>query len=84
MTKGSDDLQDQFFHLANQYYATGKFAMSAMLDPVCGTLYHHAVEFYLKKTLCLRMDKRRRKKVSHRLDALWSEFKTLREDPELD
>jgi len=79
----TSNLQDEFFYLATQYYAIGKFAMSASLDPVSGILFHHALELYLKGALSLRMDETKRRDLGHQLHALWSEFKNMASYPEL-
>ena len=37
-----------FMETGSQYYTTARFAMHAQCMPVCGNLFHHAVEMLLK------------------------------------
>jgi hypothetical protein len=38
----------------SQYYTTARFAMRAQRMPVCGNLFHHAVEMLLKGRACTK------------------------------
>jgi hypothetical protein len=38
----------KFMETGGQYYTTARFAMHAQCMPVCGNLFHHAVEMLLK------------------------------------
>src|SRR5438876_786309 len=71
-----DNLQAVMFaQLACQYYATARFAMYAQRMPVCGNLFHHAVEMALKGGLARKRDVSELRYMGHRLKALWREFK---------
>jgi hypothetical protein len=42
------DEKSLFFHIGFQYYVTARFTAFAFFSPVCGNLFHHAVEMLLK------------------------------------
>jgi hypothetical protein len=62
---------------ACQYYAAARFLLHAQCIPVCGNLFHHAVEMLLKG----RLAKKRKlslselEKMKHKLKVLWREYK---------
>jgi len=65
-----------FMSLGVQYYIAARSAAWAGLLPVCGNLYHHSVEMFLKSGLVRKyglLDLRRR--FGHKLPVLWDEFK---------
>ena len=41
----------EFFKLGMHYYAAARSAARSGFMPVCGTLYHHALEMFLKGRL---------------------------------
>ena len=49
--------------------------MYAQRMPVCGNLFHHAVEMALKGGLARKRDASELRYMGHRLKALWREFK---------
>ena len=74
-TSSSLALRELFFGSATQYYVTGRFAVLAGQSPVAGNLLHHAIEMYLKGGLSKTRSLRQLKQLSHRLPAVWLEFK---------
>src|SRR5262245_31044728 len=44
----SERFDIEFFDSGVQYHATGRWAARRGLLPVCGNLYHHAIEMFLK------------------------------------
>jgi hypothetical protein len=80
----TDRIRVEFFHLAFQYFIAARFAASARLMPVVGTLFHHAIEMFLKGELCMHLSERQRRKISHRLTVLWRAFKDQMADRSLD
>src|SRR5437870_1212577 len=73
-----------FFSLGIQYYVTARFSAFAWFSPVCGNLFHHAIEMFVKGYLCERKSLEELKKVGHRLCSLWACFKQEVADPALD
>ena len=71
----SDRVRAEFFQLAFQYYVAARFGASAVLLPVAGNLFHHAIEMFLKGELAQHLDESQRKKLGHNLTELWSAFK---------
>jgi hypothetical protein len=74
----------EFFGIAFNYYAAGRYAVFAKLDYVAGNLLHHAVEMSLKgalskggKTLS------ELESFRHDLKRLWKAFKKQTSDPGL-
>jgi hypothetical protein len=72
-----------FMEYACQYYATARFAMHAQRMPVCGNLFHHAVEMAMKGGLARKRHVSELRYMGHRLKALWREFKKEHPDPGL-
>jgi hypothetical protein len=81
----ADDRADQFMFLtiACQYYVTARFAMHAECMPVCGNLFHHAVEMFLKAGLAPKRKLSELKKMRHQLKKLWRAFKVDFPNPTL-
>ncbi len=75
----------ELFNVATQYYIIGRFALFAGFIPVCGNLFHHAIEMYLKGYFCESQNlEGLRKKYGHNLMKLWDDFKRRLADPSLD
>src|SRR5437667_12264889 len=74
-----------FCALATQYYVAARLAARAVLIPVHGNLFHHAVEMYLKAALVgtLPVVEMKQPPYIHDLTALWDRFKTKEADPAL-
>lgn len=67
---------DLFMQSACQYYAAARFAMHAQCFPVCGNLFHHAVERFLKAGLAQQRALSDLKDMGHALkEKLWPAFK---------
>jgi hypothetical protein len=74
MMRDAADLQ--FMRLGVQYYIAARTAAQAGLLPICGNLYHHSVEMFLKSGLARKLSLDVLKnKFGHRLPQLWVEFK---------
>jgi hypothetical protein len=71
--------EDWFLDLVMQYYIAARVsAVLVGLMPVCGNLYHHAVEMFLKAGLCRKYSMRdlaNRNRFGHCLPNLWETFK---------
>ena len=65
----------QFAQLAVQYYAAGRHAAIAQLNPVLGNLLHHAVEMALKASLTDCKTLLQLKDLGHDLTKIWTQFK---------
>lgn len=80
----AQDAYAAFFDRSIQYYAAGRFAFLAGLNPVAGNMLHHAIEMCLKGALSKKgasLDQLR--KLGHDLPRVWDEFKRLASDPSL-
>jgi hypothetical protein len=70
-----------------QYYAAARFLVHAQCIPVCGNLFHHAVEMLLKGGLAKKRKRKlslsKLKKMGHKLKVLWREYKSDFPDPAL-
>jgi len=71
----------EFFRLAIQYYAAGRFAAHSSLIPVAGNLLHHAVEMALKGGLAKSLPEAEIRAFRHGLSALWTRFVGLALEP---
>lgn len=73
----------RFFDRGFGYYVCGRFALANWLSPIGATNLHHAIEMFLKGYLVRRhrFDRETLKRFSHRLDKLWAEFRTQRQEP---
>jgi hypothetical protein len=71
---------EHFLSLGVQYYAAARSAVLAGLLPVCGNLYHHAIELFLKARLSqnfpLEQLRKQGGRAGHELPLLWNAFKT--------
>lgn len=72
-----DDADRHFLQLAIQYYVAARSAALAALIPVCGNLFHHSIEMFLKARLSQTRTLQELSKVplGHNLLALWNAFK---------
>jgi len=75
--------QQSFFDLGTQYYVVARFSAFAGLTPVCGNLFHHAIEMYLKGYLSSKLKMTELKDLGHRLGKIWNRFKRDISDAEL-
>src|SRR5262249_38170155 len=75
MTTDPDRHASLFIGNACQYYATARFAMHAQCIPVCGNLFHHAVEMLVKGGLARTRKLSDLKNMGHKLKLLWRAFK---------
>lgn len=77
MPVGTEEMH--FLQLGVQYYVAARAAARAGLLPVCGNLFHHAIEAFLKARLSLKHSLKGLKKLGgktgHELPALWGIFK---------
>ena len=81
----ADRLASGYFRLGTQYYVSARAATIAGLFPVCGNLFHHAIELFLKGDLSATVSAAKLKQgFSHRLPSLWLEFKTNHPDRRVD
>ena len=76
--------KQSFFDLATQYYVVARFSAFAGLLPVCGNLFHHAIEMYLKGYLVSKLTLAELKALGHRLQEIWDRCKKEIADAELD
>ncbi len=86
MTINKDEsFRYNFLNIATQYYVAARLAARAMLIPVHGNLFHHAVEMYLKGALVgtLPVAQMKQRPYSHDLTALWNRFKVNEGDQAL-
>jgi hypothetical protein len=83
MTTAADRHAQLFVGNACQYYAAARFAMHAQCMPVCGNLFHHAVEMLLKAGLARKRELSELKDMGHKLKVLWRAFKADFPDPAL-
>jgi hypothetical protein len=74
----------RFVQNAYQYYAAARFAVHAQSLPVCGTLFHHAIEMALKAGLGKKRPMNELKGMGHDLKKLWRAFKEDFPTPGLD
>lgn len=69
--------EEHFLGLGVQYYVAARAAALAGLLPVCGNLYHHAIEMCLKAVLSRTHSLKalRNRSFGHDLNTQWSAFK---------
>jgi hypothetical protein len=60
---------------ALEYHVTARYAAFSGLSNVCGILFHHAIEMYLKGYLCSKLDVGQLRKLGHDLGKSWKAFK---------
>ena len=82
--KNQGMLQQQYFQAAVQYHVTARYAALAGFLPVCGNLFHRAIEMYLKGHLCTTLNEAQRRKLKHDLRKIWRQFKKEVSDSRLD
>ena len=58
-----------------------RFGVYAHCAPVCGNLFHHAVEMLLKGAIAPKREPAELKEIGHNLKALWRKFKADFPDP---
>jgi hypothetical protein len=78
MSTSSQDREHQIRHFMDrgvQYYVAARSAAWAGLLPVCGNLYHHSVEMFLKGSLSQTQSLNTLKNLSHKLIHIWEAFK---------
>ncbi len=68
-------LREFYTTSALDYHITARYAAFSGLSNVCGILFHHAVEMYLKGYLCSKLDVRQLTKLRHNLRKSWKAFK---------
>ena len=73
-----------YFSYGTQFYVAARFAISNRFIQVAGRLFHDAVEYYLNGVLSRTMPHDDRKDLNHRLNDIWSHFKRVANDPDLD
>ena len=72
----SESADMRFMQLGVQYYIAARSTAVAQQIPVCGNLFHHAVEMVLKARLAQNLSLRDLAKIGHALPALWETFKS--------
>jgi hypothetical protein len=72
-----------FMQTGSQYYTMARFAMHAQCMPVCGNLFHHAVEMLLKGGLARKRTLSDLRDMGHKLKVLWRAFKADFPNPTL-
>jgi hypothetical protein len=78
MLDSTEVLKKLYFQMASTYYLSARFlVLQTSLAPlVCGNLFHHAIEMYLKGHLSLtRSEDNLKKTLGHHLGKIWQEFK---------
>lgn len=77
-------IADAFFVLGAGYFVVARYSASAFLMPICGNLYHHAIELFLKGYLANSISSFELKsKFGHSLPKLWEAFKSVINDSSL-
>ena len=74
-----NDIFDPDFFVSSgcEYYATARFAMHAQRPLICGNLFHHAVEMFLKGGLAKRgKTLPELESMRHNLKKLWRAYKS--------
>ena len=72
-----DELKYEFALLAFQYNVAGRTAFFHQINPVCGTLLHHAVEMSLKAALTDILTLPELRRLNHSLPRIWAAFTRL-------
>jgi len=68
-------LREFYVTSALEYHVTARYAAFSGLSSVCGILFHHAIEMYLKGYHCSKLDAGRLRKLGHDLGKSWEAFK---------
>ena len=78
-------ISDAFLILGTQYAASARFSATSFpsLMPICGNLYHHAIEMFLKGYLAKFTSSLELKKIGHSLLKLWDVTKDKSKDKDL-
>lgn len=77
-----DALRERFVEYGLQYYAAGRYAVTANSNPVAADILHHAVQMFLQAGLCPHTTENQRKyELVHKLPKIWQLFKS-HYDPE--
>jgi len=71
-----EKIDAEFMRLGVQYYVAARSTACAGLLPVCGNLYHHALEMFLKAGLSRKYSLAELKRCRHKLSDIWNAFKT--------
>ena len=72
MSRGREDIE--FMQRGVQYYVAARYSAWSGLW-VCGNLYHHALEMFLKSGLSQKRSLPELKKFQHKLVNIWNAFK---------
>ena len=81
----NSDLKTEYFRAATQYYIVGRFAAFPGFTPICGNLFHHSIEMYLKGHLSKNFTTEQLKNIlRHKLTRIWKEFKKQFSGTDLD
>ena len=69
----------EFLKMGLEYYAAGRWSGRLSHMPVCGNLFHHAIEMLLKARLSYAYspDELSQRPFGHNLLTLWAEFKSV-------
>jgi hypothetical protein len=78
-----EGLRTLYFQNGLQYYTVARYAAFSGFIPVCGSLFHHAIEMYLKGYFCKLLDEKQRRNLGHDLKKMWRNFKKDSSDPTL-
>ena len=78
-------ISDAFLILGTQYFANARFSATSFpsVIPICGNLYHHAIEMFLKGYLAKFTSSLELKKIGHSLLKLWNITKDKSNDKDL-
>ena len=69
--------------LGCQYYAIARYCATTNFSPIGATMFHHAIEMFLKGYLVRTHSSSRLKKIGHNLAKLWLMFKETTSDATL-
>ena len=84
MALDAERVKLEYFYLATQYYTVGRYSARAALTPVCGNLFHHAIELCMKGALSEQMSTKSLRGLRHKLNRIWARFKLAFPDPSLE
>jgi hypothetical protein len=68
-------LREFYTTSALEYHITARYAAFSGLSSVCGILFHHALEMYLKGYHSSKLEAGQLRKLGHDLDKSWEAFK---------
>jgi hypothetical protein len=69
-----EKLSDAFLFLGSQYYSLARYSAVNDYNPISATLFHHALEMFLKGFLIKKITLQELKNDSHALSRLWKKF----------